>query len=161
MTEEQAEIDFRLGAAEQRDDADAAVFRQTLDVTLHVTAADHVEDDVGAAPLGEFFHLLDKILVIVIDRQRGPKVAAGLALFVAAGGHDYGLPRLAAIMMAAVPIPLLPPWTSSVSPACRPQRSNTLLHTVKKVSGKAAASTTESAAGRGNTCGAGATQYSA
>ena len=41
----------------------------------------------------------------------------------------------------------MPPCTSSVSPACSRPRSNTLVHTVKNVSGMAAAST-ERAAGR-------------
>ena len=44
--------------------------------------------------------------------------------------------------MAVTPMPLEPPCTSSVSPFCRRPRSNTLLQTVKKVSGSEAASTT-------------------
>ena len=39
-----------------------------------------------------------------------------------------------------VPIPLVPPWTSSVSPSVAQPRSNTLCHTVNSVSGSAAAS---------------------
>ena len=42
--------------------------------------------------------------------------------------------------MAAVPIPLEPPCTSNDSPACKRPRSNTLVQTVKKVSGIPAAS---------------------
>jgi NADPH2:quinone reductase len=44
-------------------------------------------------------------------------------------------PSALAIWMAVTPIPLVPPWISKVSPACNRPRSNTLLHTVKKVSG--------------------------
>jgi hypothetical protein len=43
-------------------------------------------------------------------------------------------------MMAVVPMPEEPPCTRMVSPAFSPPRSNTFVHTVKKVSGMAAAS---------------------
>ena len=46
-------------------------------------------------------------------------------------------PNCLASWMAVVPIPDVPPWTSSVSPFCKPPRSNTLCQTVKKVSGSA------------------------
>jgi len=49
-------------------------------------------------------------------------------------------PAALAIWMAVTPMPLEPPWINKVSPACKRPRSNTLLHTVKKVSGKEAAS---------------------
>src|SRR5256885_11134127 len=48
-----------------------------------------------------------------------------------------GAPRAWASGMAVTPMPLLPPCTSRVSPACKAPRSNTLLQTVKKVSGNA------------------------
>ena len=50
-------------------------------------------------------------------------------------------------MIAIVPIPLVPPWTSSVSPSRAQPRSNTLCHTVNSVSGIAAASASDSAVG--------------
>ena len=50
-------------------------------------------------------------------------------------------PKALASWMAVVPMPLEPPWTSSVSPGFSAPRSNTLVQTVKKVSGTAAAST--------------------
>ena len=49
-------------------------------------------------------------------------------------------------------MPLEPPWTSKVSPCCRRPRSNTLLHTVKKVSGSVAASTSLKPLGTGRHC---------
>ena len=63
--------------------------------------------------------------------------------------HFSGLPAVAntrwpkarAIWIAVTPMPLLPPCTSSVSPAASLARSNTLIHTVKNVSGSEAAST--------------------
>ena len=42
-------------------------------------------------------------------------------------------------MIAVVPMPEEPPWTSSVSPSARRPRSKTLCQTVKKVSGRAPA----------------------
>src|SRR5690606_39761108 len=54
-----------------------------------------------------------------------------------------------------------PPWTSKVSSPDNAPRSNTLVQTVKKVSGSAAASTSLKPSGIGRQLPAGATQYSA
>ena len=50
-------------------------------------------------------------------------------------------PSALASWIAVTPMPLVPPCTSSVSPGCRRARSNTFDQTVKKVSGRLAAST--------------------
>src|SRR5437773_2794519 len=50
-------------------------------------------------------------------------------------------PKAFTIWIAATPMPLDPPCTRKDSPGLMAARSNTLLHTVKKVSGKDAAST--------------------
>src|SRR5690349_2552059 len=63
--------------------------------------------------------------------------------------------------MAVVPMPLVPPWTSTRSPDTSRPRSKRFVHTVKKVSGTAAASVGESAAGAGRICSTGTAQYSA
>ena len=60
-----------------------------------------------------------------------------------------------------VPIPLVPPWTRTVSPALQPPRSNRLVHTVKTVSGSAAASSIEKPFGIGRHNSAAATAYPA
>ena len=70
-------------------------------------------------------------------------------------------PKALPSWIAVTPMPLVPPCTSSVSPACRPPRWKTLDHTVKKVSGRPAASTSLHPAGTGRHCATGATQYSA
>ena len=57
-------------------------------------------------------------------------------------------------------MPLEPPWTSSHSPATSRPRSNTFVHTVKVVSGSAAAATKSSPAGSGRHCCQGAAQFS-
>ena len=83
--------------------------------------------------------------------------------------HLAGVPAVAkmrapnrrASWIATVPMPLEPPCTSSVSPSWRRPRSRTLVQTVAYASGSAAASTSDTGAGTGRHCGAGATQYSA
>ncbi len=70
-------------------------------------------------------------------------------------------PHAAASWMAVVPMPLVPPWISTLSPALQRPRSNRLVHTVKNVSGMAAASTMLIPLGTGRHKGAAATAYSA
>ena len=67
-------------------------------------------------------------------------------------------PHALAIWIAVTPMPLEPPWTSSVSPGCRRARSKTFDQTVKKVSGRLAASTSLRFAGLGRHWPTGATQ---
>jgi hypothetical protein len=63
--------------------------------------------------------------------------------------------------IAVTPMPLVPPCTSSHSPAARRPRSNTLDQTVKKFSGSAAASMSLKPAGTGSIWPTGTVQYSA
>ena len=63
--------------------------------------------------------------------------------------------------MAVTPIPLEPPCTSRLSPGCRRAIVKTFCQTVKKVSGRLAASTIDRPAGTGRHWPAGATQSSA
>jgi hypothetical protein len=70
-------------------------------------------------------------------------------------------PMALASWMAVTPMPLVPPWTMKVSPACRRPRSNTLLQTVKKVSGSEAASMSLRPLGTGRHWPTGATHSSA
>ncbi len=58
-------------------------------------------------------------------------------------------------------MPLEPPWMRIDSPAAKWPRSNTLVHTVKYVSGMPAARTISNPYGTGSACGAGALTYSA
>src|SRR5262249_33588288 len=71
------------------------------------------------------------------------------------------LPNAFTIWIAVTPIPEEPPCTRNDSPGERRPRSNTLLHTVKKVSGREAASTGLIPFGIGRHWGTGAVQYSA
>jgi len=59
-------------------------------------------------------------------------------------------PNALASWIAAVPMPEEPPWISKVSPAFNRPRSKALCHTVKKVSGMAAAAISVSPAGTGS-----------
>jgi len=60
-----------------------------------------------------------------------------------------------------MPTPLVPPWTSSVSPSARRPSQIMLFHAVKKASGNEAASTKPRPLGIGMHCTAGTTQSSA
>jgi hypothetical protein len=68
-------------------------------------------------------------------------------------------PKARASWIAVVPMPEEPPCTRKDSPAWRPPRSKTLDQTVKKVSGRAAASAKSSPSGTGRHWTAGAVQY--
>jgi len=71
------------------------------------------------------------------------------------------IPNPLASMIAIVPIPEVPPWTSSVSPSRAIPRWKTLCHTVNSVSGSAAASAMVSTSGTGSVWPAGTQQNSA
>ncbi len=68
-------------------------------------------------------------------------------------------PSAFAIMIAMVPMPDEPPWTSSVSPGFSAPRSNTLCQTVISVSGNAPASCMVSEEGTVIACASCAMQY--
>ena len=70
-------------------------------------------------------------------------------------------PKALASWMAVTPMPLLPPCTSSVSPACSRAMWKTFCQTVKKVSGRLAACTMFRPCGTGRHWPAGAMQNSA
>ena len=68
-------------------------------------------------------------------------------------------PNALASWIAVVPMPLEPPCTRNHSPAFSAPRSNTLFHTVKNVSGTAAAFTMSSPPGMGSAAVSSAMQY--
>ena len=70
-------------------------------------------------------------------------------------------PKRFASWIAVRPMPLVPPWTSRLSPGASRPRSNTLFQTVKCVSGNPAASPIDTPFGTGRHHAAGAVQYSA
>ena len=70
-------------------------------------------------------------------------------------------PNALASWIAVVPMPLVPPCTRNHSPAASRPRSNTLFHTVKNVSGTAAACTMSSPPGIGSATASSAMVYSA
>jgi hypothetical protein len=70
-------------------------------------------------------------------------------------------PCRAASCNAIVPMPEVPPCTSSTSPGCSAASWKTLDHTVQTTSGSPAASTSPTPAGTGSTCPAGTATFSA
>ena len=93
------------------------------------------------------------------------RLALGIPTILGAALLIFAIMRIApgdvASMIAIVPIPLVPPWTSRVSPSRAQPRSNTLCHTVNNVSGMAAASAIDMPSGTCKQCAACARQYSA
>ena len=79
-------------------------------------------------------------LALVLMTQNAMRTApVGISLYPG----EYAFPWetiSTATVIAIVPIPLVPPWTSRVSPSRAQPRSKTLCHTVNSVSGIAAAS---------------------
>ena len=111
-------------------------------VPLDVVAADHVEDEIGALAAGRLLGLVDEILGLVVDRAIARRACGRPRHFSSEPTVVMTrAPKAVASWIAVVPMPEEPPWISTVSPAFKPPRSNTLCQTVKKVSGMAAAST--------------------
>jgi len=113
-----AEIDLGQIAALQSNDHGATLDRQRRDIARHIGAADHVKDEIDTALLRRLLHHLDEILGLVIDGAGGAELLAGLALRLAAAVTKISFaPKSLAIWIAVVPIPELPPWISTLSPA--------------------------------------------
>src|SRR6516164_5053198 len=90
---DQTEIGLDLAAAHQRDKTEPALMRQQVELPRYVVAADHVEDRIDPATVGEFSADLNKILRVVVDRDIGAKVAAGRAFLVRARGCQHPGPE--------------------------------------------------------------------
>ena len=68
---------------------DAAIPGGGRDVPCDVVAADHVEDDIDAAALGQPSRHADEILGAIVDGALGAQVLAGPALLIAPGGGEH------------------------------------------------------------------------
>ncbi len=84
-----AERDARGRAALRADDHDPAVAREGADVAVDVVAADRVEHDVGAVPVGGLEERLDEVLLAVVDEDVRAQRPARLELRRAARGHGH------------------------------------------------------------------------
>ena len=139
-----------LGAALNGDRHVASVLGQAGEVARHIIAADHVDDDVDAAPIGDAVHLLDEVLRPVVDRRVRAELERPRAFGVAfRRSRSFAARTSCPSAIAIVPMPLVPPCTSTQSPSAAKPRSNRLTQTVNRVSGIAAASTSDSASRNG------------
>ena len=77
-----AEIDLGLGAVEEGDLDDAAALGGSVVIAVDIVTADHVEDQVDAAPAGRSLRRRDEIFRAVVDGVIGAEFAAGGALVV-------------------------------------------------------------------------------
>src|SRR6201997_1175202 len=92
---DQTEIGLDLAASHQRHKAEPALMGQEIELAGDIIAADHVEDRIDPATIGEFLADLHEILSAVVDRDIGAIVAARPALLVGACGGQYtGAERL-------------------------------------------------------------------
>jgi hypothetical protein len=156
-----AKLILGLRALEEGDLAPAAVDRQALEIAVDVVAADHVEDQVDALAAGLSLDHFDEVLGLIIDRNGRAQLSAFRAFIGGPGGCENARAEAAGELDGGGADAARSAMHQKVSPACRRPRSNTLVQTVKKVSGRAAASIIASLPGIGRHCGAGATQYSA
>ena len=116
----ESRVDGRFRSALHRDDHDAAILGETLDVASDVVAGHHVENDVGARAAGQAQHLGDEVLRLVVDRVVGAEGAARRRLLGRADGRDHvRAPAPSPSWIAVTPMPLEPPCTSSVWPRSR------------------------------------------
>ena len=138
-----APVELDAAAAQERDDDEPAFEREAFQVLLDVVAADHVEHDVDAALAGDARDLGDEILRAVIDRMRGAHRRDRTSSCRRCRRSTITVaPKCRAIWIAVSPMPLVPPWISTVSPRRSRPRSTRLFQTVKNVSGRLAASIT-------------------
>ena len=68
-TQNQTGIDFTLDPTLHRNDDQAAVFTQALDLFGNITASDHVQNDVHALPARQALDFSLKVMRLVIDRM--------------------------------------------------------------------------------------------
>ncbi len=89
----QPEIDLGHRPALQRDRDVAAVVGEAGEVARDIVAADHVEDDIDAAPAGDAGDLVDEVARLVVDRVVGAEAARSGAFLRRPRGDDYGQPE--------------------------------------------------------------------
>ena len=110
-----------LVAALHADHDQSAAGRERRDVPRQVGGAHDVEDDVGAAAVGEVRHRGGEVLLAVVDGSSAPSSRHLASLAAEPAVHATRAPSARPTWMAIVPMPLAPPCTSSVSPgASRP-----------------------------------------
>ena len=115
----------------RRDFHQPAIERQAFQVALEIGCADQVDHDVDAATSRERRDALGEIFGAVVDGSGRAESHARGALFVVARGGIGLAAEFAASWMAVTPMPLLPPCTSTDSPATNRPWTNRLAHTVK------------------------------
>ena len=132
------QVELDPGALVEGDLHDARVVPRRLEVARDVVAADDVEDQVRAPGLP---HDRDEVLAPEVDRALGAE-AAGEAAALGADPRwrTPAAPSAAPSCTAVVPMPPAPPWTRKTRPPGSPRPRKKLLQTVKKVSGRPAAS---------------------
>jgi hypothetical protein len=89
---------------------------QKADITWKIIPAHHVEDHINALAAGGFLEHVHEVLFAVIDGFLCAEFLASGAFFGGSGGDEDPAPSKRPIWIAVVPMPLVPPWMSRVSP---------------------------------------------
>ena len=79
-----------LRSAEERDQHETPVHAEAANVAHRIGAADHVQNDIDAAPAGQFLDAGGEILGPVIDRGVAAEAEAGGGFVVRSGGRVNG-----------------------------------------------------------------------
>src|SRR6478752_7718622 len=78
LTQQGVDIELGGGAALHPDDHQPAAVGERVDVAGQILGAHHVENDVHPPPFGGRLHLLDKVLLDIVDGELSAQVSTGL-----------------------------------------------------------------------------------
>jgi hypothetical protein len=110
-----AELRLRPALGGDRDVA--PLLGEAGEVARNIVAAHHVEHDIDTPAAGDALHFLDEILGAVVDRVIGADLQGTGAFRSRPAVTMTVRPNSLPSMIAVVPIPLVPPWTRTVSPS--------------------------------------------
>ena len=114
---------WRLPATLGGHDADPALLRKDVEIAIEIGATDHVQHDINAPVCREPLDLGHEIRLPVVDGTLLLRSRRKLSLSRRFRRSQTAMaPTCRLTMMAMLPIPLVPPWISTVSPAFNPAR---------------------------------------
>ena len=107
------EIDLRAHPAHRGNDDQAPLERKRLEIAREIAGGDDIEDHVHAPAVRLLAHHLDEILDCDNRCRERPQAFADTRLLGVPAVANTRAPRAVASWIAVVPIPLVPPWTST------------------------------------------------
>ena len=119
----------------------SAIQRQAIHVALEVRRTDDVDDDIDSAAVRQCCDPLAEVCGLVIDGASAPNPTQAAHFSSLPAVAKTRAPNSRASCIAVTPMPLVPPWINTDSPRANRPCMNMFAHTVKNVSGSAAART--------------------